>query len=375
MPAQRSHMDLITLTAVLTLMVMSLGVVYSASATWMLAKGHDSGQLLASHAMKVLLGFMAIFIFMQIDYKEYKKLSKGGLIIAVVLLVLTLVLGGELNGAARWLRVGGFSFQPSELAKLALIVHLSVMMAAKGSLMQDWKKGFVPAMIWILAVAGLVLIQPNRSTGTMILAIGLTMVYFGGARLRHLALTASAGVPALVGFMFVAGYSVKRLAMYAEGFGHIDKMSYQLRQALIGIGNGGVLGLGPGNSIQRDLFLPESYGDFVFSIVGEEYGVIGALAVIGLFLLIMVRGMKIARHAPDDLGRYLALGITINITLYALVHVGVVLGLLPTTGLPMPFVSYGGTSMLFSCAAVGVLLNISRQTDLDPRLRAAAEPA
>jgi cell division protein FtsW len=136
---------------------------------------------------------------------------------------------------------------------------------------------------------------------------------------------------------------------------------------MIGFGNGGVFGLGPGNSRQRDLFLPESYGDFVFSIVGEEYGLIGTLCIVGLFLLITLRGIRIARHAPDDLGRYLAMGVTATIATYGLVNGGVTLGLLPTTGLPMPFVSFGGSSMLFSAAAVGVLLNISTQTDLHPR--------
>jgi cell division protein FtsW len=159
--------------------------------------------------------------------------------------------------------------------------------------------------------------------------------------------------------------------MFVQGFSNVDAMSHQLRQGLIGFGNGGIFGLGPGNSKQRDLFLPESYGDFVFSIVGEEYGFIGAVVIMGLFVLLAVRGMRIAAHAPTPFGRNLALGISLSFTLYALVNAGVTLGILPTTGVPMPFVSYGGTSMIFSCAAVGVLLSISRQTDLYPRLRGA----
>ncbi len=152
-----------------------------------------------------------------------------------------------------------------------------------------------------------------------------------------------------------------------DGAGTKDA-KHQLTQAIIGFGNGGIFGLGPGGSHQRDHFLPESYGDFVFSIVGEEYGLVGTLFFMVLFLLIFLRGMKIARHAKDELGRLLAMGITCTITLYALINAGVTLGILPTTGLPMPFVSYGGTAMLITCAAVGVLLNISMQTDLHPRL-------
>jgi cell division protein FtsW len=145
-------------------------------------------------------------------------------------------------------------------------------------------------------------------------------------------------------------------------------MNYQVWQGIIGFGNGGLFGLGPGNSVQRDLFLPESYGDFVFSIVGEEYGLLGTLVFLGLFLLILLRGIRIARNARDEFGRCLALGITVSVTLYALINAAVTLGMLPTTGLPMPFVSYGGSSMLASAIAVGVLLNISSQTDMNPRV-------
>jgi len=166
--------------------------------------------------------------------------------------------------------------------------------------------------------------------------------------------------------MLSAEYRMRRIMSYIDGSGG-GKTNYQLWQAMIGFGNGGVFGLGPGNSRQRDLFLPESYGDFVFSIVGEEYGLIGTLFIVALFLLIMLRGIRIARHAPDDLGRYMAMGITAAIATYGLVNGAVTLGILPTTGLPMPFVSFGGSSMLFSAAAVGVLLNISSQTDLHPR--------
>jgi cell division protein FtsW len=167
---------------------------------------------------------------------------------------------------------------------------------------------------------------------------------------------------------------MRRILSYVSG--SIDTPTagnHQLRQGIIGFGNGGIFGLGPGGSRQRELFLPESYGDFVFSIIGEEYGLIGTLFIVSLFLAIMLRGMKIAKHAPDDFGRMLALGITTAITLYALINAGVTLGVLPTTGLPMPFISYGGSSMLFSSMAIGVLLNISMQTDLHPRLTGAPD--
>ncbi len=366
MTRQRNHIDLMTLLAVVTLMVLSLGVVYSASATWAMVKWGESGRLLGSHALKVLLGFVFLILFIQVDYHKYRKLTKPALVAAVVLLLFTLGLGGEVKGAARWLRFGGFSLQPSEFAKFALIFHLAVLMADKKERIAELKFGYVPLMLWVGSVTVLVLLQPNFSTGVMIFLISLIMLFVGRARVLHLGLTVGALLPLLAVYMLSAEYRMRRIVSYIDGSGG-GKTNYQLWQAMIGFGNGGVFGLGPGNSRQRDLFLPESYGDFVFSIVGEEYGLIGTLFIVGLFLLITLRGIRIARHAPDDLGRYLALGVTAAIACYGLVNGAVTLGILPTTGLPMPFISFGGSSMLFSAAAVGVLLNVSSQTDLHPR--------
>jgi cell division protein FtsW len=225
-------------------------------------------------------------------------------------------------------------------------------------------------MIWIGAVTLLVLLQPNFSNGAMIFMISLVMLFIGRAKLTHVALTFAALVPLLIAYMLSAEYRMRRIMSFFGG-GTPGKTNYQLWQGIIGFGNGGIVGLGPGESRQRDFFLPESYGDFVFSIVGEEYGLIGTVFILGVFLTIMLRGMRIAKYARDDFGRYLAIGITSSITLYALINAGVTLGILPTTGLPMPFVSYGGSSMLFSSLAIGVLLNISSQTDMHPRLSGA----
>lgn len=355
-------------------MVLSLGVVYSASSTWALEKFGESGKLLGSHAIKVVAGFAAIFIFMSIDYRIYKKITKPILLGTILVLLITLVLGGEVKGASRWLRFGGFGLQPSEFAKYALIFHLCVLISEKKEQIKDFKTGFIPTMIWIGSVTLLVLLQPNFSNGAMIFAISLVMLFIGRAKFSHIGLTFAALLPLLIVYMLSAEYRMRRILNFIAGTSDTgNKGNYQLWQGIIGFGNGGVFGLGPGQSRQRDFFLPESYGDFVFSIVGEEYGVIGTLFIMLLFLTIMLRGMKIAKYARDDFGRYLAVGITTSICLYALINAGVTLGILPTTGLPMPFVSYGGSSMLFSSIAIGVLLNISSQTDIHPRLIQAPE--
>ncbi|MBM2841956.1 MAG: hypothetical protein HW412_2484 [Bacteroidetes bacterium] len=369
MRTERNHIDLATLITVLVLMVLSLGVVYSASSTWALLKSGSSEMLLGSHALKVLLGFVMIILFMNIDYKKYRKVTKPALIGAVVLLLGTLALGGEVKGATRFLRFGGFGLQPSEFAKYALIFHLCTLLATKRDAIRDFKKGFIPMMVWVGGVVLLVLAQPNFSNGAMIFLISFVMLFIGRAKLSHIALTFAALVPPLMIYMVSAEYRMKRILSFFSGSSDAGgQANYQLWQGIIGFGNGGIFGLGPGQSRQRELFLPESYGDFVFSIVGEEYGLIGTLFVLLLFLTILLRGMKIAKSARDDFGRYLAIGITTSITLFALINAGVTLGILPTTGLPMPFMSYGGSAMLFSSVAVGVLLNISSQTDMHPRL-------
>lgn len=369
--AHRNHIDLATLIAVLALMLLSLGIVYSASASYALAKYGESERMLASHAIKVVLGMIGIFIGMRIDYHRLQKLTKPAVMVAIGMLMVTLVLGGEAKGATRWLRFGSLGFQPSEFAKYALLFHLATLIAVKGDMIRDFKKGFVPMMIWIGCVTGLVMLQPNFSMGAMIFLLSLVMLFIGRAKLSHLALTFAVLVPVLLLYMLSAEYRRARIMNFFSGGGGgaASRGSYQSWQGILGFGNGGIFGVGPGESKQRDFFLPESYGDFVFSIVGEEYGFIGTIFFMILFLTIMVRGFKIAKYARDVFGHNLAVAITVAITFYALINAGVTLGIFPTTGLPMPFVSYGGSSMVFSACAVGVLLNISSQTDLHPRAR------
>ena len=370
MRRNRNHIDIITLIAVMALMLLSLGIVYSASATYALAKYGESERMLTSHAIKVLLGIIGLFVGMKIDYHRLQRFTKPAVIAAVGLLLVTLVLGGEAKGATRWLRYSSIGFQPSEFAKYALLFHLCTLVAVKGDLIRDFKKGFVPMMIWIGCVTGLVLLQPNFSMGAMIFLLSLIMLFIGRAKLSHLALTFAILVPVLLLYMLSAEYRRARIMSFFNGSGGASgKGHYQLWQGMLGFGNGGIFGVGPGESKQRDFFLPESYGDFVFSIVGEEYGFIGTMFFMMLFLTIMFRGFTIAKFAGDVFGRNLAIAITCAITFYALINAGVTLGIFPTTGLPMPFVSYGGSSMVFSACAIGVLLNISSQTDLHPRAR------
>ncbi len=372
--SQKNHIDIWTLAAVLILMVMSVGIVYSASSYYAQQKWGASELLLGKHAIKIIAGFLLIFIAMQVDYRKLKHITKWVLIGSVLLLLVTLATGGEVKGAARWLQLGGFGLQPSEFARFALVFHLATLIAEKRERVRDLKTGYLPLLFWVGLVAVLVLLQPSFSTGTMIVVVSVVMLYLAGVQWKHLALTLVPVLPVLVLYMVSAEYRMRRVTDFLSRFGEGGgKMNHQVLQGMIGFGNGGIFGLGPGGSKQRELYLPESYGDFVFAVIGEEYGLVGTLLIMTLFVVILLRGLKIARMARDEFGRFLALGITSSIALYAVINAGVTLGLLPTTGLPMPFMSYGGSSLLVSAIAVGVLLNISAQTDLHPRMYTAAD--
>ncbi len=369
MKTKRNHIDVLVLIVALSLMLLSMGIVYSASSAYALYKRGNPEAMLTSHALKVLLGIVGLFVFARIDYHRWQRLSKAGVIAAVALLCITLLMGGESKGAVRWIRLSSFGFQPSEFAKYALLFHLCTLIAVKKELIRDFRKGFVPMMVWIGLVTGLVMLQPNFSMGAMIFLLSMVMLFVGHVKVKHLLLTVAVLVPVFVLYMLSAEYRRNRLMQFFSGNSGTGHTNYQLSQGIIAFGNGGIFGVGPGESKQRDFFLPESYGDFIFSIIGEEYGFLGTVFFMLLFLVILLRGFRIARSARDIFGRNVAIAITGAITMYAMINAGVTLGILPTTGLPMPFVSYGGSSMLFSGCAIGVLLNISSQTDLHPRVR------
>lgn len=364
---QKNHIDIWLMVAVLGLMVISLGVVYSASAEWAYARYENQNHYIDLHAIKILLSIGALFAGLSIPYRVYKKLAKPALIIAIAFLAVTLLLGGETKGAVRWLHYGGLGFQPSEFAKFTLLFYLCALLTVKGETIRDLKKGFIPAMVWVGIVTLLVMLQPNFSTAAMIIILSIMILFVGGVRFSHLTATMGCLIPVLAGYVLIAPYRLQRMKLFMQSRTN-GRANYQLWQGMIGFGNGGIFGVGPGESRQRDLFLPESYNDFVYSIIGEEYGFIGAVFILAVFLFIMIRGYKIAKNAKDDFGRYLAIAITGTITLYAVVNACVALGIFPTTGLPMPFISYGGSALLMTAFGAGVLLNISAYTDMHPRI-------
>ncbi|MDH7516017.1 MAG: putative peptidoglycan glycosyltransferase FtsW [Bacteroidota bacterium] len=373
MKERTGHIDIVLFIAVLALMLFSIGVVYSASIDISRAKNEgDFTVLFMNHAVRVLLAVCALFAGAFIDYHIYKSVSKYILLMALVFLFLTPFFGISQMGAKRWLGIGAFQFQPSEFAKYALVIHLSVLLSAKQTYIKTFRNGFLPLLFWIGAVAGLIAFQNNLSTVVLILLIGFLLMYVGRVRILHLLGSVASALPLVALYALSKPYRLKRIMDYfgseIDPASGVDQMRSQVEQAVIGLGNGGLFGVGIGMSKQRELFLPESYSDFIFAIVGEEYGFVGATIVLTLFIIILFRGMKIAKRSTDDLGRFLAAGISITIILGVIINAMVTTGLLPTTGLPMPLISYGGTSIVFTAFALGIVLNVSMYTRIRPRM-------
>ena len=357
-------LDWALLLVVVGLLLFSLALVYSASAAVGVWKFGSSQYFLERHAVRVGLSIVLLLVCAWVDYRHWRRLSGLLLWIGIGLLLLVLVLGEPVKGAARWLQIGPLHFQPSEYIKFALLLHMARLLAQEPVARRP--PSAKRPLVWLLLCCALIAAQPNASVAVLLALVGMLLLLSGGVRWTTLSGVALLGVLALGVYLVAAPYRMARLASFFEG----ETLPYQARQALLAFGHGGILGVGPGQSVQRELFLPEAYGDFVFAIVGEEYGIVGTTVVILAFAVLLWRGMRVAQRAPDAFGFLLALGITATFGLYAVVHMAVTTGLLPVTGIPLPFVSYGGSSIFFSAAAAGVLLNIGRQAQM-PRWQEA----
>lgn len=341
------------------LMLLGLIIVMSASSTYSAFKFESTFHLFNSHLIKVFLGLFFLIGFCFIPYEIYKYYSKWALITVAIVLVLTLFFAPNIKGAGRWLDLGIITVQPADIAKLILVVHLAALIEQKQELINDFKQGFLYAFIWVMLIAGLIFIQPNISTGVLLVVISLTLLYVGGARFKHIVVSSMFSLLVAGGFAMFFTHSRSRIFGFIKAMSDGGDLNLQVKQALYGLGSGGLTGVGVGNSKQNNLFLPEAYGDFIFAILGEEMGFIGSIIVLVSYLVLFVAGIMIAKKAKDRFGQLLAFGITFSIVIYAFVNVAVTTGLFPTTGLPLPFISYGGTSILFLSISIGILINIA----------------
>lgn len=350
---------------VLVLAAVGILAVYSAIAFLAETKaGGNTERFLLRHTMYVAISLVAMLGFSRLDYRVLVQHAKPALIILAGLLILVQFAGVTSGGAQRAFRIGFISFQPSEIAKVALLLYVALLIAKKQTYIESFSRAFTPLFFWILLTVVLIGIE-DLSTASLVLLSTIAMCFVGRVHIVQLSGLGVLMVLLATMFLLTSPARMDRLEQYigktlVESEENTIGDSYQSHQARIAFAMGGLTGRGPGKSTQRD-FLPAPYNDFIFAIIAEEYGLIGALALLTLFSILLLRGyLSIARRAADPLGLILAVGLTTLICLYGYIHAAVACGLLPVTGLPMPFVSYGGTSMLANGIMVGILLNISR---------------
>jgi cell division protein FtsW len=357
--AKKLAFDKILFTTIIVLLGLGLTVVFSASDAFARDQGHRFNLFLVKQAAAALIGLLLMWVMMHVDYRHLRRPKVLFTLVGTVLVLLVLVLfSPELNSTRRWLFLGGVSVQPSELAKLAVIVFVAYQIQAKQD--RDSRELIVPCALLMGVVAALILLQPDLGTTVLICAATILMLFLAGVEWKYFGLGLLAMVPALWFLIYSVPYRRQRLLAFLDPDLEPLRSGYQARQSLIAIGSGGVTGRGLGESLQKLYFLPHPHSDFVYSIVGEEMGMVGGLGVLGLFSVFAWRGLRTGWQAPDVFGRYLAWGLTGVLVMQALIHISVALALMPTKGIPLPFISYGGSSLVVSLVACGVLLNISQ---------------
>lgn len=368
---KKNATDLTIVFAVASLVAIGIIMVFSASYTYSLVQYNDGLHYLKRMAMWTVLGSIGMFMASKIKYIVWKRWSKFILIVSIVaLLLLFTPLGITVKGATRWLGAGPIRVMPSEIAKLAIIIFLAASIENKGKGIKKFFTGILPYMVLGGILFYLINKQPDFSTAVVVVAIMVTMIFIGGMKVSHfifLAGSVTAGmVFMLYQLVFVAeraNYRTDRLMTFIDPWAYAQGDGYQIIQSLYALGAGGILGKGLGKSVQKHLYLPEPQNDFIFSVIGEELGFVGGLVVMLLFMLLIWKGVKIAMNAPDLFSSLVATGIVAMISVQVIINIAVTTSSMPVTGMPLPFISYGGSSLLIFMAAMGILINISKYCD------------
>jgi cell division protein FtsW len=357
---------LLALTGVLD--VVGLVMVLSASSVEALAQYGSSWVFFERQLMWVALGAVALVVTMRVDYRRWRRHARPMLAFAVVLLLAVLVphIGVSVNGSSRWLGYGSFRVQPSELAKLALLLFVADLFARRMDATGSPASAVKPAVLVFLAVGALVMKQPDMGTTLVMAAMVLSLLFAAGVRRGTLAKLVAGAVGSGIILGLVEPYRRARFTSFLHPWSDPSATGYQVIQSLVGLGSGGLAGVGLGASRAKWGFLPNAYTDFIFSIIGEELGLLGAVLVVALFVAFALLGMRAAARAPDRFGAFLAVGITMWITAQAMLNIGAVIGILPVTGVPLPLVSFGGSSLVIIMGAIGVLLNVASQEGRRP---------
>ncbi len=352
--------DKTLLIAVIILSLFGLLMIYSSSSIWALYKFNDPYKYLKSQAIFLLVGYLIIFIVSNINYNIYKLYSNKILLGCIILLILVLIpgIGSIRNGSRSWFGIGSFGIQPSEFAKLGLIIFTSKYLTTNK--IKDIKTSVLPILLVVIFIFGLIMLQPDFGTGVILVMTIICLLFVSGVNMSFFVKIGILGLIGIVILIIIAPYRLVRITSFLNPWADPLGSGFQIIQSLYAIGPGGLLGMGLGNSIQKHFYLPEPQTDFIFSIISEELGFAGVLIVSSLFITIIYKGISISLKQEDNFAKYLSFGISFSLAFQTILNLMVVIGLIPVTGVTLPFLSYGGSSLLVSMTYIGILLNISK---------------
>ena len=361
--AKKLSTDLTLLAVTVALMGFGMVMVWSASSALAQDRHGSATYFLVKQALWGVIGLGCLVAALRIDYRVLRRPAVVySLLLASTLLLIVVLFLRPVNETHRWIRAGALSFQPAELAKLSIVVYLAFHIERRAERVNDFTLLF-PGLLLVGWFAFLVLIQPDLGTAFCLVLTGAVMLFVAGVRLRYFAVLALPALTALYAAIAAVPWRIRRVFVFLNPWADPQGAGYQVIQSLIAVGTGGLTGVGLGEGRQKLFYLPYPYSDFIYAVIGEELGLIGAAAVVLAFVVILWRGLRAAWSAPDDFGRFLAVGLTLSVVLQALINVSVTLGLLPTKGIPLPFISAGGSSLVFALVAVGLVANVSQHAD------------
>lgn len=360
---QKPKCDKLLLFAAIMLAIFGIIMIYSASSIWADYKFADSFHYVKQQLLFFIVGLVLMLFIAKIDYTWYYKKTNLILGICIILLILVLIpgIGSIRNGSRSWFGIGPFGIQPSEFAKLGLIMFTAKYLTNSNKFLKDIKQGVIPILIVLFFIFGLIMLQPDFGTGMIIVVSILAMMFIAGVNIKFFLGLGTIGIVGIVGLILIAPYRMDRIISFLNPWQDPLGTGFQIIQSLYAIGPGGLLGMGFLNSRQKHFYLPEPQTDFIFSIISEEFGVLGVIIVVALFALLLYRGIKITLRCQDSFGKYLAFGMIFQIIVQTVMNLMVVIGLIPVTGVTLPFLSYGGSSLLISMISMGILLNISKK--------------
>jgi len=359
--AEGERPDILILVITLILVTVGTAMIYSSSSILAMERFKDAQYFLKKQVFFVLIGMTAMVLLTKLDYHLLRKWAYPGVILSIILLLLIFVphLGIRAGGARRWLNLVFFSFQVTEFAKICIVLFLAHFLSRKVNVLKSFSRGVLAPLLVTFFIIGLIALEPDFGTAVIIAMILMMMLFLAGCSMKHLGGLTALLIPAAVWMVMFKSYRVDRLKVFLNPWSDPGNKGFQIIQSLLSFGSGGAFGVGIGDGMQKLFYLPEPHTDFILSVIAEESGFVGVMAVICLFAVLIVRGFMVAFRAPDLFGTLLAAGLTMVLALGAFINIAGVMGLIPLKGLTLPFLSYGGTSLIMSLVAVGILLNIS----------------